>query len=77
MVKLSVDELAVVLRERYDKAKRNEAALQIHLFGIEYAKEIRDGDFTIAELVEKAGMGSGYGTEISKAVKLSDYVALK
>ena len=34
-------ELALRLREMYDKAKRNEAACQVHLFGIIYAKELQ------------------------------------
>ena len=73
---MSEDELARILKERYENAKRNEAALQIHLFGIEFAKEIRAVWFTIAELIEKADMSPGYAAELSKGIKLSDYVML-
>ena len=37
-------ELANKLRNMYDSARRNEAVCQINLFGIMYAKDIRDGD---------------------------------
>lgn len=67
-------ELAIILQRRYETAKRNEAAMQIHLFAIEYADEIRKGDFTIAHLVETAGITKGYAAEISKGIKLSEHV---
>lgn len=67
-------ELADILRQRYETAKRNEAAMQIHLFAIEYAEEIKAGEFTIAHLIETAGISKGYAAEISKGIKLSDYV---
>ena len=70
------EELALILRERYDKAKRNEASMEIHLFGIEYAKEIREGDFTVTELVELAGLGKGYAAEVSKGMKLAAHVKI-
>ena len=73
---MSEDELASILKERYENAKRNEAALQVHLFGIEFAKEIRAGGFTMAQLIQRADISSGYAAELSKGVKLSDYVRL-
>lgn len=69
-------ELAEILRERYEKAKRNEAAMEIHLFGIEYAKEIQEGGYPVMELVELAGIGRGYATEVSKGMKLSSHVKI-
>lgn len=69
-------ELAKILRERYEKAKRNEAAMEIHLFGIEYADEIREGNYPVIELVELAGIGKGYAAEVSKGVKLASHVKI-
>ena len=74
---MNEEELAALLKERYEKAKRNEASLQIHLSGIEYAEEIRNGPFTIAELVEKAGISRGYAAELSKGVKLAGHVVVR
>ncbi len=71
------EELAMILRERYDKAKRNEASMEVHLFGIEFAKEIQEGNYPVIELVELAGIGKGYAAEVSKGIKLSEHVNIK
>ena len=71
------EELARILRERYERAKRNEASMEIHLFGIEFANEISEGDYTVAELVELAGIAKGYAAEVSKGVKLAKRVEIK
>ena len=34
--------LAGILREKYQGASRNEAACQVHLFGIQYAEVLRE-----------------------------------
>ena len=67
-------ELADILRSRYESAKRNEAALAVHLFGIDYAKEIRTNGYKAKEIVEEAGMERGYAAELSKGIKLADHV---
>ncbi len=67
-------QLAKELRDSYDKAKRNEATLAVHLFGIKYAHIIREEGFTSKEIVEEAGMDKGYAAELSKGMKLSAYV---
>ena len=70
-------ELANKLRNMYDSARRNEAVCQINLFGIMYAKDIRDGGYSSKHIVELSGISKGYLTEISKGIKLSKYVARK
>ena len=70
------EELAKILKERYENAKRNEAAMEIHLFGIEYADEIREGNYPVTELVELAGIGKGYAAEVSKGMKLASHVRI-
>lgn len=62
------------LRNCYEKAGRNESTLQIHLFSIKYSQDIRNSKYTISELATKAGLTSGYATEISKGIKLAPYV---
>lgn len=71
------EELARILRERYERAKRNEASMEIHLYGIEFANEIIEGDYTASELVELAGIAKGYAAEVSKGVKLAKRVEIK
>ncbi len=59
-------ELAKILRERYDSAKRNEATKQVHLFGIEYGQMIKENGYKVLDIVSLAGMDKGYATELSK-----------
>ena len=70
-------ELAAELHRRYENAKRNEAACQIHLFGIEYAKELQDCGCPLKHIVELSGISMGYLSEISKGIKLSKYVEVR
>lgn len=64
------------LYRRYDMAKRNEAVLQIYLYVIEHATELKEAGISAKQLAENAQL-EGYVAEISKALKLSDYVQLK
>ena len=45
--------LAGILRERYQGARRNEAACQIHLFGIQYAEELRQCAWPLRDIVKE------------------------
>lgn len=71
------EQLAIILRERYEAAKRNEASMQVHLFGIDFGEEIRERGFKISDIVRLAGLGKGYVSEVSKGVKLSSIVERK
>ena len=70
-------ELAALLRAMYDGAKRNETACQVHLFGIKYARELQECGCPLKEIVQLTGISMGYLSEVSKGVKLAQYVELK
>ncbi len=72
---MTLEELGIVLKQRYDTAKRNESAMQVHLFGIEYGEEIKKSGYKIYEIVLQVGLDKGYVAEVSKGVKLSGVVA--
>ena len=74
---MTLDEMARSLRLQYEGAKRNEATLAIHLFGIDHAEEIREKGYLAKDIVERAGIVKGYASELSKGIKLSDYVVRK
>lgn len=74
---MTKEELATKLCKRYEGAKINEAAMQVHLFGIEYGNEIKKENIKISDIIELAGIGKGYAAELSKGVKLSNRVTLK
>lgn len=71
------EQLAIILRERYEAAKRNEASMQVHLFGIDFGEEIRECGYKISDIVRLAGLDKGYVSEVSKGVKLSSIVERK
>lgn len=71
------EELARILREKYDSAKCKEISLQVHLFGIEYGEVIKEKGYKVSKMVEMAGLEKGYISEVSKGVKLSSYVVLR
>lgn len=68
--------LASILKNMYSNTKTDKVAM-IHLFGIKYAKEIRDNNININEILKTAEMPVSYHTEISKGIKLAKYVDLK
>ncbi len=74
---MDIELIARELKKRYDKAKINEATLQIHLFGIEYGRIIKENGYKPKDIVTIAGLGSGYAAELSKGIKLSDKVTKK
>ena len=74
---MTQEDLALILKQRYDGAKRNEATMQVHLFGIEYGQVIKEHEYKIADIVALAGLDKGYAAEVSKGVKLSAVVVRK
>lgn len=70
-------ELAYILETYYDRAKRNQTILQVDLFGIKFGPIIRANALSIKKIVQLSGIGASYITEVTKAVKLSEYVALR
>lgn len=71
---MNKNELAEKLQNMYINAKRNEAACQVHLFGIIYALEIKKNGCKLKQLIELSGISKGYLSEINKGIKLSKYV---
>lgn len=69
--------LAGILWEKYQGASRNEAACQVHLFGIQYAEALRKCSWPLREIVKESGIGMGYLSEVNKGIKLARYVQLK
>lgn len=70
-------ELGVILEEYYDRAKRNQTILQVDLFGIKFGPIIQENGLSIKKIVQLSGIGGSYITEVTKAVKLSEYVVIK
>ncbi len=72
---MTIHDLARILRNvRMDGEWDRRMACNIHLFSIHYAEELKGKD--LAELVRLAGIPQSFNREISKGIKLSDYVHL-
>jgi 5-methylcytosine-specific restriction protein B len=77
---MTINDLARELNEMYNNAPNNEQSLMIRLFGIRFAKEIRNGRITPLEIIKfanehyNASLTENYQTEINKGIKLAKYV---
>ncbi|WP_417492613.1 hypothetical protein [Maricaulis sp.] len=72
----TLDELADELKRNYLAAEaRGEMAASIHLFGIQYARQLRE--VTPEAVLARADMKATYKTELRKGMKLAEYVRIK
>ena len=74
---MTLNELGFKLKEMYENAPKGDAVAMIHLFGIKYAAEIKNNEISKKEIIEVSGISSSYLTELTKGVKLSEYVVSK
>ncbi|HAS6932174.1 TPA: hypothetical protein NGU14_004546 [Vibrio parahaemolyticus] len=74
---MTLNDLGTALEKMYRNAPANESVAMIHLFGIQYAEQIKDLNVSCKALAKAAGINESYGTEISKGIKLSKYVSVK
>jgi hypothetical protein len=74
---MNVNELGNILKTMYDKAPRGYQVANIHLFGVKYASIILKNDLKPIDIVNSAGLNPSYATEVSKGIKLSEYVMPK
>lgn len=71
---MNIKELGLKLREMYINAPKGDSVAMIHLFGIIYANEINKFDNQKKEIIKISGISESYITELSKGIKLADYV---
>ena len=70
------DDLAGILRRMYQNAPHGEQTTALHLFGIRYVAELSAPSVNINRMVERAGIGDSYYTEVRKGMRLAQYVEL-
>lgn len=71
-------ELANELKKMYNRGiDKKEQTTMIHLFGVMYAKIIRDNGFILRNILKHAEMPGSYQAEINKGMKLAKYVVAK
>lgn len=74
---MTVQELGKALHDMYFNSKEGESVVMIHLFGVKFAEEISTSGASKREIVKAAGINKSYATELSKAVKLAEFVRPK
>ena len=74
---MTLNELGAKLCEMYDNAPKGDSVAMIHLFGIKYASEIKGSNYSKKDIITQSGISTSYLTELSKGVKLAEYVIPK
>ncbi|MCF6243923.1 MAG: hypothetical protein L3J43_02675 [Sulfurovum sp.] len=70
-------ELAKKLKDMYNNAPKGDSTTMIRLFGIKYANELKNCTSSMSDIAELAEIGINYHAEISKGIRLSQYVRVK
>jgi hypothetical protein len=71
---VSAEELGKRLGSMYHNAARGDAVVMIHLFGIQYAEQIKTCQAAVKDIVAAAGISDSYVIEVHKGIKLAKYV---
>ena len=74
---MTLKDLSITLSDMYFNAPPKDRVTMIHLFGIKYANVILDNGYSRKEIKEKANIKISYLTELSKGIRLANYVILK
>jgi hypothetical protein len=61
----------------YNNAPKGDAVAMIHLFGIKFANEIKQSEYSKKDIIKQSGISTSYLTELNKGVKLAKYVVPK
>lgn len=71
---MTENELGQILKRMYDNAPQGYRVANIHLFGVKYASIILANNLSVHEIIRSSGLNPSYVTEVSKGIKLSEYV---
>lgn len=71
---MNIAELGAILNGMYNSVPMEDAGLMIRLFGIRYAAEIKKDNYSNEEIIKASGISEVYLNELTKGVKLSEYV---
>tara|TARA_R110002124_G_scaffold286766_1_gene468628 strand:- start:1615 stop:1842 length:228 start_codon:yes stop_codon:yes gene_type:complete len=74
---MTLNELGTKLSEMYNNAPKGDAVAMIHLFGIKYSNEIKESEYSKKDIIKQSGISASYLTELTKGVKLAEYVIAK
>ncbi|WP_417254114.1 hypothetical protein [Celeribacter sp.] len=72
---MTAEQLSNEFSKRYHSAEAGMTVVTIHLFGIEFARELQGQN--LKEICAGADVPVSYGTEIRKGMRLAEFVKLK
>lgn len=71
---MRTEEASAILARMYSNATGRGIVVNVHLFGIQYAAQLRN--LSLVEVVKGAEIPETYKTEIRKGINLAKYVAV-
>tara|TARA_B110000046_G_scaffold44038_2_gene49043 strand:+ start:2804 stop:3031 length:228 start_codon:yes stop_codon:yes gene_type:complete len=71
---MTLNELGEKLSKMYNNAPKGDAVTMIYLFGIKYANQIKENNYSKKDIIKQSGISKSYFTELTKAIKLATYV---
>ena len=74
---MTLNELGSKLNEMYTNAPKGDSVATMHLFRIKYANVIKESNYSKKDIITQSGISTSYLTELSKGIKLSNYVIIK
>jgi len=74
---MTLIELGKKLEEMYLNAQKGDKVTSIHLFGIKYNDTIKSNNYSVKEIIIHSKLPLTYQTELSKGMKLSNFVTIK
>lgn len=74
---MTLIELGNKLNEMSNNASKGDRVVMIHLFGIMYAKEIKQCEYSKKEIIKHSKIAITYLAELNKGVKLANFVVPK
>ncbi len=74
-IMMKIDQASKILAKMYANAAKGRKAASIHLFGIQYAEQIKN--MSARDIVIGADLPESYKTEIRKGINLAEYVQVK
>ena len=53
---MNIEKLASILKNNYTNASKGNKVCAIHAFGIQYANEIKENNYSVTEIIRKSGL---------------------
>ena len=74
---MTLKDFGITLSNMYQNAPEGKKVLMIHLFGIKYAKEIKESDYKVSDILKQAEIRISHDINIRAGIHLADYVIIK